>query len=224
MRFSHLALLAALIAVFSIRAHADESASRSPLPAALQQLLVAPGHRAALLQAAHAVDGPGIPSCPDATYATTGEIGILAPLKIGAGRIIGGAWKETMQQTGCGATRRLNAVTTVQPNGSLDVRALLPGTTITDPQLQQDSVQYAAAVIGDTPEGCGQGGVWNTRFVGVDGQKPGALPTSRDPPRPWSEVWTLQACAKRVDVTMHFTPDATGTDIRADPAPSLARE
>ena len=224
MRFACLALLAALASLFSRCAQADETASGSPVPAALQQVLVAPDHRAALLQAAQGVYGPGLASCPNVAYATTGDVGMLEPAKINAGRITAGAWKETIQQTGCGMTRQLNAVTTVQADGSLQVQALLPGSTMTDPQLQQDSVQYAASGIGTMPDGCEQGGVLNTRFVGVDGLKPGIRPAPSSPPRPWSEVWTLQACAKRVDVTMHFTPDGTGTDIRAEPATKLARE
>ncbi len=217
MRLLPFALMLALTGLPTIAPCAGETASRSLIPSALPPLLTTADHRAALLRAAHLVDGPGMPACPDATYTTTGDIGMLAPLQITDGRVHGGAWKETIQQTGCGMTRLLNVLTTVQPDSTLKVQALLPGTTITDPQLQQDSVQYAAAGMGEMPPDCQQGGVLNTRFLGVDGQRPGILPAPGAPPRPWSEVWTLQACAKRADVILHFTPDATGTDIRVDP-------
>ena len=134
-----------------------------------------------------------------------------------------GAWRETIQQVGCDKTRTLNALTVVQPDGTLQTLPLLPGSTITDPQLQQDSVQYAAAGLGQMPPGCEQGGVVNTRFVGVDGDRAGALPSPSSPPRPWTEVWSVAACTKQADVTMHFTPDATGTDVRSDPGQAVTQ-
>lgn len=187
------------------------------MPIALTQLMVTPDHRTALLQAAHAVDGPGIPACPTATYVTTGDIGILVPVQTNAGgRVTAGVWKESVQANGCGMSRLLNALTTVRPDGTLQTEPLLPGTTITDPRLQKDSVQYAAAGMGEMPPGCDQGGVLNTRFVGLDGQPPGIRPVPGASPRPWTEIWTLLACSKQADVTMHFIPDQTGTEIRAD--------
>ena len=207
-----------MLVVLASVCHGAHAASPPPsLPATLTQILMTPEHRAALLQAAHAVDGPGMPTCPSASYTTAGEIGILTPVRTdAAGRLTAGAWKETVQQAGCGATRLLNALTTVQPDGTLQTQPLLPGTTITDPRLQQDSVQYAAAGMGEMPPGCDQGGVLDTRFVGLDGRPPGTQPTLGGPPMPWTEVWTLIACSKRADITMHFTPDPTGTDVRAD--------
>ena len=197
---------------------APSSPAGGALPPALLPLLSRPDHVAALLRAAHAVDPPGMPACPSASYTTTGEVGVLAPLQSGAnGQVTGGAFKEGVRATGCGQDRLLNALTMIQPDGTLQTEPLLPGTTITDPQLQQDSVPYAAGAMGQMPAGCEQGGVINTRFVGVDGVPPGTKPAPGAPPRPWTEVWTLQACAKRAEVTIHFTPDASGTDIRADP-------
>ena len=211
MRSGCLAMLLALATVSPV------SAAPPAIPGTLTPLLVTAEHRAALLQAAHAADGPGMPTCPSASYTTTGDIGILAAVQTdAAGRVTAGEWKETIQESGCGATRLLNALTTVQADGTLQVQPLLPGTTITDPRLQQDSVQYAAAGMGEMPPGCDQGGVLDTRFVGLDGRPPGTQPSLGSPPMPWTEVWTLIACAKRADVTMHFTPDPTGTDIRAD--------
>ena len=191
-------------------------AAEPALPAALTAVLTGTEHRAALLQAVHSVNGEG---CPAAVYTTTGTVGILVPLQFdAAGQLTGGAWKEQIRESGCGGDRLLNAATIATAGGGLETRPLLPGTTIADPELQQDSVRYAAGAIGGMPPGCDQGAVTDTRFVGADGQPPGALPTPLDPPRPWTEIWTLQACAKRAQVEMHFKPDATGTDIHASPA------
>ena len=194
------------------------AADPQQLPAAVTAILTGPGHRADLLKAAHAVDPPGAPGCKDATYTTTGEVGILDPVRTDAsGKLLGGAWKEQIREVGCGTDRTLNALTAVGPDGTIEVVPLLPGSTITDPKLQQDSVQYAAAGLGSLPPGCEEGGVIDTRFVGIDGEPPGVMPSPGSPPRPWTEIWTVQACAKRADVQLHFTPDGSGTDIRVVP-------
>ena len=212
MRATWLLVFASLLPV------AATAAEPQQMPAALTAVLTRPEHRADLLQAAHAVDPPGIPACKNATYTTTGQVGILDPIRTDAsGKLIGGAWKEQVRESGCGMDRTLNALTAVGPDGSLEVVPLLPGSTITDPKLQQDSVQYAAAGLGGLPPGCEQGGVVDTRFIGVDGQPPGGLPAPGSTPQPWTEVWTVQACAKRAEVRMRFTPDGTGTDIRVIP-------
>jgi hypothetical protein len=214
---------AAILALLSVAAGPAFAAPPAPppqtdLPPSLVQALARPDHVAALLRAAHAVDPPGMPACPAANYTTTGEVGVLDPLQTdGKGQVTGGAIKESMRQTGCGPDRLLNALTVIQPDGTLQTSPLLPGNTITDPQLQQDSVPFAAGALGQMPAGCEQGGVVNTRSVGVDGAPPGTRPLPGAPPRPWTEVWTLQACAKHADVTIHFSPDPTGTEIRADP-------
>ena len=217
MRFAAVVTVALSVALPGL-AKAADAVAQPGLPPAVLPLLSRPDHTAALLRAARSVDPPGATACPAAAYTTTGEVGVLEPVRTDdKGQAIGGAIKEGIRETGCGPERLLNALTIIQPDGSLQTIPLLPGTTITDPQLQQDSVPYAAGALGQMPAGCDQGGVINTRFVGLDGQPPGTRPQPGAPPRPWTEVWTLQACAKRVDVTIHFTPDQTGTEIRADP-------
>ena len=204
------------IAAALVLAPPPANAADGPVPAGLAPLLTRPDHRAALLQAVQAVDAVQAAGCPAATYATTGDVAMLQPLKLDAhGQPVGGMWKESVTASGCDTTRLLNALTTVMANGTLKTRPLLPGTTITDPQLQQDSVQYAAAGMGDMPPGCDQGGVVDTAFDRMDGAPPGAKPPAGAVLKPWTETWTLQACGKRATVTMHFTPDATGTAIRA---------
>jgi hypothetical protein len=205
-----------LVLVLALAAPGVAWADTPPLPPGLMPLLARPDHRVALLQAAQAVVGVQPNACPSATYVTTGEIALLQPLKLDTkGQPVGGMWKESVNETGCDATRVLNALTIVGANGVLHTRPLLPGSTITDPQLQEDSVQYAAAGMGEMPAGCDEGGVVDTAFVGVDGEPAGAKPPSGGILKPWTETWTLQACSKRAKVTMHFTPDPAGTEIQA---------
>jgi hypothetical protein len=192
------------------------AADAPQLPPGLDRLLSRPDHRVALLQAAEAVEAVQTRPCPHATYVTTGQVEVLQPLKLNAhGQPVAGAWKESVNVTGCDTDRVMNALTTVMPNGVLKTRPLLPGTTIAGPQLQADSVEYAAAAMGDMPAGCEQGGIVDTAYARMDGEPDGAKPPPGAVMKPWTELWTLQACSKRAVVIMHFTPDGTGTEIQA---------
>ena len=219
MRFATVAVYVAASCVCLAAMPAIAADPPSPdLPAALGPVLTRPDHITALQRASRAVDPPGTTPCPTANYVTTGNVGVLMPLQTDdKGQITGGMIKESVRETGCGMDRLLNALTMFEPGGTSETQPLLPGTTITAPQLQHDSVPYAAGAMGPLPAGCEQGAVVNTRYVGLDGKPPGTLPVPGSAPQPWTEVWTLQACAKRADVTMHFKPDQTGTEIRADP-------
>ncbi len=199
-----------------VSAPAAQPSQQTDLPPTLLPLLTTPEHRAALLRAAHAVEPPGAPACPDANYHTTGAIAILVPPRLDAsGKVVQGVWKEGIRAEGCGPSRLLNAMTQVQPDGALQTTPLLPGTTIADPQLQRDSVQYAAAGMGSMPPGCNQGEVVDTSYIGLEGMPPGTQQPANASPKAWTELWTLEACGKRAAVTMQFTPDATGTAIHA---------
>ena len=226
MRLARLALVLAVTAgpiaaqavpqTAPVSAPAAQPSQQTDLPPTLLPLLTTPEHRAALLRAAHAVEPPGTPPCPDANYQTTGAIAILeAPRLDGAGKVVAGVWKEAIRAEGCGPPRLLNAMTQVLPDGTLQTTPLLPGTTIADPQLQRDSVQYAAAGMGAMPPGCNQGEVVDTRYIGLEGMPPGTQQPADAAPKPWTELWTLEACGKRAAVAMQFTPDATGTAIHA---------
>ncbi len=185
------------------------------VPPALVALLNQQDHQDAVAQAAQAVPG----ACPDADYTPAADVEMLVPFTTGTdGRPTAGVWKEALTESGCGAPRTVNTLTIVRPGGALTTVPLLPGTTITDPQLQRDSVRYAAGALGALPPGCSQGAVVDTAFLGEDGAQPGLRPAPGAPPRPWSERWTLQACSRRVAVMMHFIPDANGgTEIQAAP-------
>ncbi len=216
MRMTAFLCLAPLLAtVASGAARAQPVPPNPAVPPALVAVLNQPDHEDAMAQAAQAVPG----ACPNAEYLPANDIEVLVPFAAGTdGRPTAGVWRESLTETGCGPQRTINTLTMVQPGGALITRPLLPGTTITDPQLQRDSVRYAAAALGPLPPGCSQGAVVDTEFLGEDGAPPGLRPAPGAPPRPWSERWTLQACTRRVPVMIHFTPDANGgTEIQAAP-------
>jgi len=191
------------------------------IPPGLVVLLDRPDHQAAVLQAARAVDERAPIACPNPSYSASGEVEVLVPLAEGPdSQPLSGVWKESLIETGCRVQRVLNVLTAVAPGGRLVTRPLLPGSTITDPQLQQDSIRYAAAGLGPLPPGCKQGAVMDTTYVGIDGAPPGIRPAQGGQTQPWSERWTLQACSKQVVVGMHFTPGPDGgTEIQATPPP-----
>ncbi len=136
-----------------------------------------------------------------------------------AGKVIGGAWKEQVRESGCGSERLLNALTVASPDGALETRPLLPGSTIADPQLQRRQRALRGGGHGRHARRLRAGrACWTRAMSAWRGSRPGPAPPRTARSRPWTEIWTLQACAKRVQVEMHFKPDATGTDIRANPA------
>jgi hypothetical protein len=77
---------------------------------------------------------------------------------------------------------------------------LAPGGTIADATLQRDVLQGAmAAAIGRVPAKCKDVQVRDTRVTSATGQS-----------QPWSEVWTLGACGRSIDVDVQFAPSPRG--------------
>jgi hypothetical protein len=155
--------------------------------------------------------------CADAQFTVEKKVTPYKPLGFDAsGNIVSGAWKQFVQEKGCGVTRALNVVVVVQDAGQLGIVPLLPGTTHADPVLQKDAMQYAvqalASVRGGREANCTVGYVADTEYLGEDGE---ALPGAKG--RPWKEMWTLQSCTQKMRVPMQFTPDSTGTSITAGP-------
>jgi hypothetical protein len=214
-----LALMTPGVAVAAVAPSAPVSGSE--IPPGLVALMNRPDHQASVLQAARAVDVRTPDACPNPSYAPGADVEVLVPLSEGPdNQPLSGVWKESLIETGCGVRRTLNTLTMVEQGGRLVTRPLLPGSTITDPQLQQDSIRYAAAGLGPLPSGCKQGAITDTDYIGMDGAPPGVRPAPGAPVQPWSERWTLQACSKRVVVGMHFTPGPDGgTEIQASPPP-----
>ncbi|HEY2526913.1 MAG TPA: hypothetical protein VGJ20_03030 [Xanthobacteraceae bacterium] len=155
-------------------------------------------------------------ACDKATYNETSRALVLSPPQVdGSGKLIAGAWLQSVIATGCGTSRQLNMLTSAQPDGTLRRIALLPGTTIADPQLQRDGIQFAMGGVGQLmPPDCRrEARVVETRFVEFEGPPASTVQPVRAA-RPWREDWTVEGCGKRVVVPVHFIPDPTGTTIR----------
>jgi hypothetical protein len=132
------------------------------------------------------------------------------------GAIIAGAWKQTIDEAGCGIKRMLNVVVWAEESKGLSMMPLLPGTTHADFVLQKDAVVFAFRALTTVPGGreanCDVGYVADTAFVA---QENTTLPGAKGPS--WRELWTLASYTQKMLVPMHFIPDATGTSISAGP-------
>jgi hypothetical protein len=77
---------------------------------------------------------------------------------------------------------------------------LAPGGTIADATLQRDVLQgVMAATIGRAPAKCKDVRVRDTRVTSAAGVS-----------QPWTEVWTLGACGRSIDVEVRFVPSPRG--------------
>jgi hypothetical protein len=121
-----------------------------------------------------------------------------------------GQWRVVGNVEACGQTRVLNVLYMFTPDGTMKRIALLPGTTIADVRLQRDALVYAAAGMAKlNPKDCKDIKYIDTTFIGFDE----AVPASGSNRRAWKEEWTLRTCGVTGIVTVHFTPNATGTNI-----------
>ena len=91
-----LAMGVILLGAAAVPAAAQPAPAAAPLTPELTQLIAQPEHRAALLQAARALNGPAA-ACTTASFAPTGDVVVLAPLQADSrGKPVSGAWKESL--------------------------------------------------------------------------------------------------------------------------------
>ena len=137
------------------------------------------------------------------------DIAVHVPPEFDAsGRPVVGQWQVMLRVKGCGQTKTFNIFYSVGPEGQLTRLGMLPGTTAADPWLQRDALKYAQmAMLKLTPAGCDELVFVDTAFEALKR----APARGRDPA--WTEKWTIRACSVEAVVRMHFTPDATGTQI-----------
>lgn len=153
-------------------------------------------------------------SCPSAQFNLTDNLVIYKPLlRDTAGALIGGAWKQIVQENGCGNSRYLNVLAYVKDPKTLVTAPLLPGTTHADPILQKDAVRYAVIAAGAAMKNCNTAYIANTEFLQQEGE---ALKDAKGPA--WREMWTVITCTNKAIVPLQFIPDSTGTEIVASPS------
>ena len=191
------------------------AAADAGVPPILAKIIASPEHQKAVIQAAQQGSAWLNNRCGGATFAIASDVAVYQGLELDAqARPTAGAWRERVMAIGCGTSRTLNVLTFVKSPGSLVSGTLLPGTTRADPLLQRDAYRYAALAAA-APASCSQTYIANTAFAGIEGAANASLPPERRYP-PWKEEWIVAACDKRSIVTLHFAPDATGTNITAN--------
>lgn len=150
-----------------------------------------------------------VPNCATPSLAGANVVVHVPPRFDASGRPLSGRWQVVSRLQGCGETRTFNLMYSVGPNG-LTRLGTLPGTTAADPVLQKDGLMYAQmAMAGSAPADCKKYLYLDTAFEAFETN----LVSGRG--RPWTEKWTVRACGVDAVVRMHFTPDATGTQITA---------
>jgi hypothetical protein len=150
-----------------------------------------------------------VENCPSPTLGpTSAVITAIAPTFDSSGTPVSGRWRVIDRVEGCGESRTLSVEYLFAPDGQMRRIATLPGYTIADLSLQRDALMYATmGMVRLTPSGCKDITYTDTKFIRFTDAASGS---GR---RPWIEEWTVRACGVTGIVTMHFTPDATGTSI-----------
>lgn len=148
--------------------------------------------------------------CEDAHYSIANQFSIVESLALDdAGAIRSGVWKQTVNYSGCGATRILNVLVSLAAGPRANAYPLMPGMTHADPRLQLDVFRSPAMQLQIEPlrdPACTKVYVADTVFVS---RESATLPGAKEPG--WHELWTVVACDHRASIPVTFTPDATGT-------------
>jgi hypothetical protein len=180
-----------------------------PMSPELEKFMSTPEQEAAVKTNARRNWDYLFPSCPKPFFEGARVIVHVPPTFDAAGQPVSGLWQLVSQVRGCGQARLLNAHY-IADREQVKRVLTLSGTTIADPYLQMDSLDYAAmAMVKIAPDDCTDYKFTDTAFE-TFGKAAGARP-------PWTERWTVQACGVEGVVRMHFAPDATGTQISASP-------
>ncbi len=191
-------------AIFGTKAVADEQADFLKLieNPAEQELVINAAKRSAVV-----LENP----CAEAKFTLLNKFATYKPLQFdSAGKVIAGAWKQSVSEKGCGQERLLNVLMYIdEKTKGLKAMSLLPGSTKANALLQKDAIMYAV-IAAECPEknDCKNIYIADTKFLGLTGE---ALAGAKG--KPWDELWTLSMCKKKAEVTMHFIPDSTGTTI-----------
>jgi hypothetical protein len=168
-------------------------------------------HKALISKALAALPPAVFSRCPN-LVSQGSKITVLRQVSFGQnGLPSAGAWKEAFPVAGCGNDTTLNFFFSASKDGKISTFIGLPGTTIADPVLQKDAMTEAlAAAARPETKDCKSLDVINTDYLKEAGAP---VEGSKGPPR--DELWTFNACTAKVQVTVHFTPDPTGTSITA---------
>ena len=151
-----------------------------------------------------------VENCPSPQMRSLNVLVGVPPKFNASGNPVSGEWRVVSRVEGCGASRILSVAYTVGTDGKIHIFGLLPGTTAASPLLQRDALLYARmGMAGLASKDCKDITYSDTKFIDFVG----AASSGASGRRPWIEEWTVRSCGVTGVVTVHFTPDATGTTI-----------
>lgn len=117
---------------------------------------------------------------------------------------VGGWWQVRYAVAACGKAA-LRTAEFDGRRGAVQVAALVPGETLTDPDLQRDAVRNFRVVMQRLVSGCGE-------VIQVADTIVATRP--QDATAPWREAWLGRACGQDVGRTIEFAPSKNGTMMK----------
>ena len=154
--------------------------------------------------------------CPDAKIVNM-QINMFQPVTFNAaGQPISGQWVEHIVIKSCGKAKLFNIQMQAEADGRPHGKVMVPGNTKADLALQSDAMKSAMMASRKlVSASCPNEMVTDTLFVGAEG-----VATKGAKAPPYKELWAVDACGKKVQVTLHFVPDAKGIEIFVKPEES----
>ena len=145
-----------------------------------------------------------------ADWGSATHVEYSAPATDEDGRIVRASWIERVPGIACGQ-RRDYRVRVQIADGKGSVIPMLPGTGLSSPDLPEavGAVEAAVKAYQVSRNNC-QVDVLDTQLKST---------YLAEEKQPWTELWTVRSCGKKMTVPVRFTPlaQATGTDIDIDP-------
>ena len=170
-----------------------------------------PTYQSAMFQGAYRSGAWQVGKCaPEHPSAAAALAMLEAPVFDEKGEPQSGRWVEHVLVEGCGRPWRLNVLMLVPKPGTLATVPMAPGTTRADPVLQRDAASFAFAAARIDPKGCKPIYLADTAYRGVSLE-----PATIKGKPPWSEIWTVAQCDRKIMVALTFTPGVGGIAIAA---------
>jgi hypothetical protein len=148
------------------------------------------------------------PKCQEFGPVQPAHISVFeAPTFSDQGVPLTGHWMIRYQLNACGKDV-LRAINFVADGNGVELKALLPGNTQADPQLQKDvGKAFKMAALKSYPD-CQTPFIADTRLL--------SLPENGD--APWEELWVADVCGTIFGQAIRFVPQEEGTAFALDVA------
>lgn len=162
-------------------------------------------------------------SCNDKYDIKPVNLVVLAPINLpdGSTQATAGTWIYRYDAVRCGTTKRYNLMMTAQSDAAPRASILLPGDTITTPQLMVDAMKVVTMpAFVSLGKQCKELQVFDTALVDA----PHTVTEGQQVHHGvWLEKWTFQGCGKQTTVPVTFIPDGKGGTSFSAGTPSVSK-